>query len=221
VEHFDRRSAEVAQIEKLSIAVARTGEPVWDTNDLPEPIARSISELVDQTASRCVNVLVLSAPTRSDPLPLADKKSVGVLVFESFAGNGFDPSARQTAHVIARHSGLAINNALQFARIADIDEKLDLSFANGDEDLARRLVRRKLESKRLGDEVRAAMDGLTEELESLTGKLERQRDELDGLRQKASVFIRERDRGLDPMTAIDETEVEAALLAERDARQPS
>ena len=108
--------------------------------------------------------------------------------------------------------------------LRDIDGKLDLCLADGDATLARRLVRRKLETKRLIDSIRATRDGLADEHAELAALAARQRDELERMRQKAALFIEpdcEPERADEHRFAgIDDADVEIALIAEKQARQP-
>jgi phage shock protein A len=109
--------------------------------------------------------------------------------------------------------------------VTEADAKLDLCFADGNEALARRVVRHKLEAVRLAASVRSVRDELVAELASLTSLAARQRDELECMRQKAALFL---DHDADtadapgrPGAHVDDADIEIALLAEREARQRS
>ena len=71
------------------------------------------------------------------------------------------------------------------ARLREIDEELDLVFAKGEQDLARGLVRRKLEAERLEKRLKAKLEARQESLASAQTELEERRLALDSMRQKA------------------------------------
>jgi hypothetical protein len=107
----------------------------------------------------------------------------------------------------------------------DLDAKLDISFANGNETLARRLTRRKLEAARLAEQSRAQRQALTRQLEELDGLLETNTDQLECMQQKAALFAADdaghsRDGGA-LVPGIDDDDVEIAFLREKQARAAS
>lgn len=127
--------------------------------------------------------------------------------------------AREIEAAAARRGGLA-------ATLDDLDAKLDLAFANGDEPLARKLTRRKLETGRLAGHIDENRDALSRELGEHESRLAANRDELEGLRQKAALFSVEtaaacEARAHGGFAGIDETDVEIAFLREKQARQAS
>jgi phage shock protein A len=107
--------------------------------------------------------------------------------------------------------------------LRDHDTKLDLCFSNDNEPLARKLVRRKLEIGKLNATLTSQRELLARDLTELESVLSKQRDDLEGMRQNAAIFLSHGASGEDDGSeiAIDETELEIALLAERQARQSS
>jgi phage shock protein A len=108
-----------------------------------------------------------------------------------------------------------------------IDAKLDLCFAAGNDDLARRLTRRKLQTAQLQRRLVETGESLASTLaEEQTSFAERQ-DQLEGMRQKAELFAASalRDAGeracCDADPWIGDDEIEVAFLREKQARSRS
>ena len=112
-------------------------------------------------------------------------------------------------------------------RIREIRGQLDLCFAQGKEDLARSLVRRKLETERLGRLLTERRESLADTLARRQAVLNENQAALDGLRQKAElVTVRTADRDeYDPAEpfarppAVSAEEIEIAFLDEQQARR--
>lgn len=110
--------------------------------------------------------------------------------------------------------------------LQDLDGQLDLCFESQKPELARTLVRRKLETQRLekhlGDRA-ATLEGYLDEQRAT---LEEHRMTLDGLRQKSEILGRRPQRpegggATDPFArdlAISDDEVEVAFLREQSKR---
>lgn len=114
-------------------------------------------------------------------------------------------------------------------RLRDIEEKLDLCFASGKEELARGLVRRKLETQRLGEQLAARREALRKGLERRQATLAENRAALEGLRQKAEVVSAgagdepgpdgcDYGEEFDRRPAVTADDVEVAFLREKQAR---
>lgn len=108
--------------------------------------------------------------------------------------------------------------------LADLDERLDLCFSNDNEELARQVVRRKVEAARVRRLLTEKQDSLKQKVAELETCIEANRDRLEGMRQKAELLADgPHVRGGDGHLAgdgprIDETEVELAFLREKQAR---
>jgi phage shock protein A len=109
----------------------------------------------------------------------------------------------------------------------DIEEQLDLCFTSQKRDLARNLVRRKLETQRHAKHV-ASRDSATDKyLCEQRAMLDEHRISLDGLRQKAEIFTRgSREpagsgsaEAFDRDLVVSEDEVEVAFLREQNKRR--
>ena len=113
----------------------------------------------------------------------------------------------------------------EFQRLArSLVEELDVCFAADKEDLARALMRRKLETERSLQLLVRRREALATRLSGLARRLEENRSRYESMRQKAELFDqRNRDAdALDAWSDIDvrvrEEDVEVALLKERQRR---
>ena len=107
--------------------------------------------------------------------------------------------------------------------LADLGEQLDVCFASGNEELARKVIKRRLETERLEQHVAERRAALAKELAALRGALQEQREQLDVMRQKAELLTAAAagdDAGGGDF-AVGEAEVEVAYLRERQKRRPS
>jgi phage shock protein A len=138
----------------------------------------------------------------------------------------------QHIRVLARDQEALTNRKAEIdTRLARLDEELDLCFASQKHELARNLIRKKLEaqqlSEHLGSELSAARKRLAEQREML----DENRACLESLRQKAELFTRRAPRTTDTgmndiawMTRelkVGDDEVEVAYLRELSARSSS
>jgi phage shock protein A len=111
------------------------------------------------------------------------------------------------------------------ASIGEIDSNLDLCFANGNEPLARKLTRRKLETQKLREQTAARREALEKQQGEIAALIADNADQLDGMRQKAAVLAAEAPAadgsGRYGPTGVDEDDVEVAFLREKQARTPA
>ena len=111
------------------------------------------------------------------------------------------------------------------AALAELVSQLDVCFANGNDELARKVVRRNLETEKLGQHVAERSASITKELAERRALVDEQRERLDVLRQKAELLAAAPSGGGDEWGrasfTVGEDEVEVALLRERQARKPS
>jgi phage shock protein A len=109
----------------------------------------------------------------------------------------------------------------------EIDAKLDLCFAAGNEELARRQTRRKLQSTQLRQRLAERSAALKAALADEQASFAEHQDQLEGMRQKAEMLAATglrtaRDRGgPDEDLSIGEDELEVAFLREKQARSKS
>jgi phage shock protein A len=134
--------------------------------------------------------------------------------------------ARQELHVRAlehERDALGERHRKTKALLAELAEQLDVCFANGNEELARKVIKRRLETERLEGHVRDRGAVLDRELAVQRTTLNERREQLDVTRQKAELLTPPAGRDDWPKAelAVGDAEVEVALLRERQKRQPS
>ncbi len=138
-----------------------------------------------------------------------------------------------------RHEGLALEQRRMAARrdearesIARLEEELDVCFDSGKEDLARILIKRKLQAQRLHKRLDDGVDALVRSHAEHGERLARNRTVLEGMRQKAELFATRPARAseagatddggyLAAADGVDEHDVEVAFLREKARRQRS
>lgn len=109
----------------------------------------------------------------------------------------------------------------------EADSQLDLCFEAGNDDLARSLVRKKLETARLRDSIETRLAALKDELAEHEARVASNNDQLEGMRQKAALLCADDElasgsSGTATASApIKEAEVEIALIRERQKRAES
>jgi phage shock protein A len=108
--------------------------------------------------------------------------------------------------------------------LAELGEQLDVCFADGNEELARKVLKRRLEAERLDKHVADARTAIDKELVQSRATAAEQREHLDVMRQKAELLAAAPTGGDEwgkLNFAVGDDEVEVALLRERQKRQPS
>jgi len=110
------------------------------------------------------------------------------------------------------------------AVLAELAEQLDVCFGNGNDELARKIVKRRLETQRLEKHVAERRALVDKHLAERRATVDEQREHLDVMRQKAEL-VAEAPSGGDEWGrtefAVGEDEVEVAFLRERQKRNPS
>jgi phage shock protein A len=120
------------------------------------------------------------------------------------------------------HESLGERQAKTAACLADLGSQLDVCFESGNEDLARKIIKRRLETERLERNVVERRAALSKELAALRTAVEEQREQLDVMRQKAELLATTAaDDFVSGDFVVGEAEVEVALLRERQKRQRS
>lgn len=109
--------------------------------------------------------------------------------------------------------------------LAQLDEELDVCFAAEQDDLARGVIRRQLEARKLGAVLARRKAALTEELAGLEARATENRTRLESMRQKAEMLAEsEPVRGpFDPApdVVVATEEVDVAFLKEKQKRRAS
>jgi phage shock protein A len=128
---------------------------------------------------------------------------------------------RQLEH---EREALADRQSKVQAALTELSSQLDVCFANGNDELARKVVKRKLETEKLGQHVAERVAAVAKELAARRALVDEQRERLDVLRQKAELLAAT-PSGADDWGrtgfAVGADEVEVALLREHQARKPS
>jgi phage shock protein A len=126
---------------------------------------------------------------------------------------------RTLAH---EHESLGERQAKTAACLADLGAQLDVCFESNNEDLARKIIKRRLETERFERTIAERRSALDKELAAQRAAIEEQREQLDVMRQKAELLA---TTAADDVTSGDftvgEADVEVALLRERQKRQRS
>ena len=110
------------------------------------------------------------------------------------------------------------------AALVELKSQLDVCFADGNDELARKVVKRKLETEKLAAHVVERRQAVDKELVAQRALADEQRERLDVLRQKAELLAAAPSGGDEFGHAgftVGADEVEVALLRERQARKPS
>lgn len=115
-------------------------------------------------------------------------------------------------------------------KLPELEEQLDVCFDSGEEALARKLIRRKLEAERLLKKIAGKREALAKNLVEQQSNLDEDRARLESMRQKADVLLEESEAKAEGQTAQDWTvddcsvgddEVEVAFLREKQRRARS
>jgi phage shock protein A len=107
----------------------------------------------------------------------------------------------------------------------ELDAKLDICFANDNEALAKKITRRKLETAKLAEHASAGREALSRQLEEIDALVETNVDQLECMRQKASVLAIDESNSFGfcdrSIPGIDDDDVEIAYLREKQSRASS
>ena len=133
----------------------------------------------------------------------------------------------QLQRISSREHRLSRSSAQLKARCEDLNEQLDASIAAQRMDTSKALVKRKLETQALLNNVSEKIDQMHQEAEQLEQDIELRAAQLDALREKAQLLFEQDEQGLEtfsqdaPQTWLNEQDVEAALLREIERRSAS
>jgi len=109
------------------------------------------------------------------------------------------------------------------ALLAELATELDVCFAAGNDELARKVLKRRLETERLERQMIERREIVDKDLAASRKTVDEQREQLDVMRQKAELLTTATpaDDWGKTEHAVGEAEVEVAFLRERQKRQPS
>ncbi len=126
---------------------------------------------------------------------------------------------------------LATRNSEIDNKLSEIDEELDLCFESEKDDLAKGLIKKKLEAARLSKRLSAKHSASEKYLAEQCAMLDENRATLEGLRQKAELFVQRAPGGgaseyddiawMAQELRVGDDEVEVAYLREKNARSQS
>ena len=143
---------------------------------------------------------------------------------EALAGSEqrLEAMAREQEALLARRAAIE-------RELSGLEQELDLCFAAHKEELARGVVRRKLESQRLLQHLEARHDANERQLAELRARQLRNRAALETMQQKAAIFSTYAPANGDPVfddyggsgrtLALADEEIEVAFLREQHARR--
>lgn len=132
-----------------------------------------------------------------------------------------EQALRQLAH---QREGLAERQRKLRAALTDLASQLDVCFADGNDDLARKILKRRLETERLAQHSTDRGEAIDKELTQRRAAVNEQREHLDVMRQKAELLAstsEHNDEWGERRFAVGDDEVEVAFLRERQLRQKS
>ena len=108
--------------------------------------------------------------------------------------------------------------------LAEIEEELDVCFESQKDDLARALIKRKLEAQRFCKALTRRREALGQTLTGLKTRLDENRASLEAMRQKAELLAEEEAAGrpeeswATPESSVRDEDVEVAFLREKQKR---
>jgi len=108
--------------------------------------------------------------------------------------------------------------------LTELASQLDVCFAGGNDELARKVVKRKLETDKLNQHIGERRQAVDKEIAQQRALADEQRERLDVMRQKAELLAAAPSAGDEwgrTTFTVGDDEVEVALLRERQARKPS
>jgi phage shock protein A len=122
---------------------------------------------------------------------------------------------------------LTARNSELTQSLADLEQELDICFESGQDDLAKALIKRKLEAERFQKFLHRKRETAQTNLDELNQRVEENRRQLDSMRQKAEVLAedtnpRDQDSHWNaPDFTVREEDVAVAFLREKQKRSRS
>jgi phage shock protein A len=110
------------------------------------------------------------------------------------------------------------------AALADLTSQLDVCFVSGNDELTRKVIKRRLETERLDKHIGARRALVDKELGERRAAVDAQREQLDVMRQKAELLTVSPSGGDEwgrTDFVVTDDEIEVVLLRERAQRRPS
>jgi phage shock protein A len=133
--------------------------------------------------------------------------------------------AEQGVRALERERGALTDRHSKAQRaLEELLGQLDVCLRSGNDELARKVIRRKLQTERLDRHIAERRTVVDQQLAERRATLESQREQLDVMRQKAELLTTAPSGGDEwgrTEFVVGDDEVEVALLRERQRRQPS
>jgi len=136
-------------------------------------------------------------------------------------------SDEQRAKVLTHEQGQLANRFRDLDEsLRRIEDELDVCFASEKEDLARALIKRKLETERLRKLLGQKQEAGADDLTALNNRLQQNRSRLDAMQQKVELLVEDENVARDefwtgPDVAVRDEDVEVAFLREKQKRSRS
>ena len=136
-------------------------------------------------------------------------------------------SDEQRAKVLAHEQGQLANRCRDLDEsLRRIEDELDVCFASEKDDLARALIKRKLETERLRKVLSQKQEASADDLTALNKRLQQNRSRLNAMQQKVEFLVEDDNAARDefwtvPDVAVRDEDVEVAFLREKQKRSRS
>lgn len=138
---------------------------------------------------------------------------------------------RRIAELEHERASLATRREQFDNALSELTGQLDICFTSGNEELARKLIRRRLETERHTRLLAERQTGVDKSLAQARTQLAAQREQLENIRQKAELFDDRDDASHSPHDdtfglhgadrLVGDDEVEVAFLREKQRRAPA
>ncbi len=120
LDSIERRADQVKELQQLTSAVVRAGEPLWydgDDQDLSPQIEQQLHRYIDRSHSKMVAIIPLvavpAANRNTQPTPTETTATIGALVVEQLKDSAIEGIMRKRAEVVAGHGQTALSNAIE------------------------------------------------------------------------------------------------------------
>lgn len=141
----------------------------------------------------------------------------------------FELQQEQQALALLEHESQQLTNlhADLESKLTGFDEELDICFNAGKEDLARDLIRRKLETEAACTGAGKKFSRVKEDIERLQKRIVEHQQQLDNMKQKLELLLDENQPGKAPYSAapagvqVRTEDIEIAFLREKQRRAKS
>ena len=118
LDSIERRSDQVKKLQRLTKAVLKSNEPLWycgDDEKLPPQIESRLHNYIDKSHTRMLTIIPLKdcPVTASNEKRVPRPRTIGALIVEKLKDAEAPPTFQRRVEVVARHSQIALSNALE------------------------------------------------------------------------------------------------------------